>query len=288
MPPHAVWRCGALVPLTARGLGRIQSRATGLRSCHSTTRCPRLVRWRPSDGDGSPPRRAHGTAGGHRHRHGRPGAAARQLRAARAVPPPVGRPGVAAGQHRRLGHPGDRAGLHGLLLGPADRGVPEHRAAPRRPLPPGDAARRRARSTSTRATASSAASTGAGTDRTASIPSARSSTCTAAATSARRRACTGSSSPRLARRTRCEIFVADYRLAPEFPFPAGLEDAVVVMRELQADGGSPRAPLRRRRLRRRRPGQLAHDGRRLRRPARPRRGCCSSRPRSTSASTSRR
>jgi monoterpene epsilon-lactone hydrolase len=40
----------------------------------------------------------------------------------------------------------------------------------------------------------------------------------------------------LARRTRCEIFVADYRLAPEFPFPAGLEDAVVVMRELQAMG----------------------------------------------------
>ncbi|MCB8957184.1 MAG: alpha/beta hydrolase [Nocardioides sp.] len=40
----------------------------------------------------------------------------------------------------------------------------------------------------------------------------------------------------LARRTQCEIFVADYRLAPEFPFPAGLEDAVAVVRALHEVG----------------------------------------------------
>jgi acetyl esterase/lipase len=40
----------------------------------------------------------------------------------------------------------------------------------------------------------------------------------------------------LARRTRCEIFVADYRLAPEFPFPAGLEDAVTVVEALREMG----------------------------------------------------
>ena len=32
----------------------------------------------------------------------------------------------------------------------------------------------------------------------------------------------------LCRRTDCEVFVADLRLAPEFPFPAALEDAVLV------------------------------------------------------------
>lgn len=36
----------------------------------------------------------------------------------------------------------------------------------------------------------------------------------------------------LARDTGCEVFVADYRLAPEFPFPAGLLDAVAVFEEL--------------------------------------------------------
>jgi epsilon-lactone hydrolase len=40
--------------------------------------------------------------------------------------------------------------------------------------------------------------------------------------------------------TGCEIFVADYRLAPEFPFPAGLEDAVLVLGALLHDGRDPR------------------------------------------------
>ena len=43
----------------------------------------------------------------------------------------------------------------------------------------------------------------------------------------------------LARRTGCEIFVADLRLAPEFPFPASLEDAVVVLEALLASGVDP-------------------------------------------------
>lgn len=40
----------------------------------------------------------------------------------------------------------------------------------------------------------------------------------------------------LARSTGCEVFVADYRLAPEFPFPAGLDDAVAVLEALLDDG----------------------------------------------------
>ena len=43
----------------------------------------------------------------------------------------------------------------------------------------------------------------------------------------------------LARRTGCEIFVADLRLAPEFPFPAALEDAVLVLEALLASGVDP-------------------------------------------------
>lgn len=44
----------------------------------------------------------------------------------------------------------------------------------------------------------------------------------------------------LVARTGCELFVADYRLAPEFPFPAGLEDAIRVFDGLLADGVDPR------------------------------------------------
>ena len=40
----------------------------------------------------------------------------------------------------------------------------------------------------------------------------------------------------LCRETRCAVFVADYRLAPEFPFPAGLEDAAQGFAELVEKG----------------------------------------------------
>ena len=43
----------------------------------------------------------------------------------------------------------------------------------------------------------------------------------------------------LCRHTGCEVFVADYRLAPEFPFPAGLEDAVLVLEALLQSGVDP-------------------------------------------------
>jgi acetyl esterase/lipase len=42
----------------------------------------------------------------------------------------------------------------------------------------------------------------------------------------------------LSRLTGCEVFVADLRLAPEFPFPADLEDAVLVLEGLLAGGVS--------------------------------------------------
>jgi len=41
---------------------------------------------------------------------------------------------------------------------------------------------------------------------------------------------------RIAAATGCAMFVADYRLAPEFPFPAGLEDAARVLAALEAAG----------------------------------------------------
>ena len=43
----------------------------------------------------------------------------------------------------------------------------------------------------------------------------------------------------LVARTGCELFVADYRLAPEFPFPAGLEDAIRVFEGLLDHGVDP-------------------------------------------------
>ena len=43
----------------------------------------------------------------------------------------------------------------------------------------------------------------------------------------------------LARVTRCAIFVADYRLAPEFPFPAAADDIVAVVGHLLDEGLAP-------------------------------------------------
>lgn len=40
----------------------------------------------------------------------------------------------------------------------------------------------------------------------------------------------------LARVTGCHVFAADYRLAPEFPFPAAVDDAIDVIRELNQAG----------------------------------------------------
>ena len=45
----------------------------------------------------------------------------------------------------------------------------------------------------------------------------------------------------LVKGTGCEVFIADYRLAPEFPFPAGLHDAVDAYQGLLDAGVDPRS-----------------------------------------------
>ena len=47
----------------------------------------------------------------------------------------------------------------------------------------------------------------------------------------------------LCRETNCAVFVADFRLAPEFPFPAGVEDAAAVLTDLQQRGVPPERTL---------------------------------------------
>jgi acetyl esterase/lipase len=43
----------------------------------------------------------------------------------------------------------------------------------------------------------------------------------------------------LTRVTGCEVFAADYRLAPEFPFPAAADDIISVANQLVEDGLAP-------------------------------------------------
>lgn len=44
----------------------------------------------------------------------------------------------------------------------------------------------------------------------------------------------------IVRLTKCEVFIADYRMAPEFPFPAGVEDAAEVYQGLLDRGVDPK------------------------------------------------
>ena len=89
----------------------------------------------------------------------------------------------------------------------------------------------------------------------------------------------------LCRRTGCEVFVADLRLAPEFPFPAGLEDAVLVLEGCwRRDRPDP--SVRGRRLQRRRPGASLMYSMHTTAITDPWPASCCSRPSWTSCSTS--
>ena len=129
--------------------------------------------------------------------------------------------------------------VHGVLVLAPHRRVALGRAGARRPVRRPPASRWCARSTCVQQPDTVAGVPGIWYRPRTAWPGAPSSTSTAAAMSAPRPGCTGCSSAWLCRRTGCEIFVADIRLAPEFPFPADLEDAVLVLEALLAGGVEP-------------------------------------------------